>query len=228
MALPPAGTVPTTDARASVEIESPALDAVDPADVDSGADIARRASGLAAVDTRAVTEAELERAMDGNATAIAALETYYRDPVVAADRLSELSPAERDELRAGNLEVLGETRERTATETADRDLGRDEIGAGLAVYAANRAEYATAYDVAETREIDRATGREPDLERDASPNTDLEPGRDPGQAPSRGGLGGFMEGMRNAEQSAGSGGGRAERTPEEMLTQQTVAMRPNL
>ena len=224
MAFPPAGTVPTTDARASVEIESPAVDAVDPADVDSGADIARRASGLAAVDTRAVTEAELERALDGNATAIAALETYYRDPVVAADRLGELSPAERDELRAGNLEVLGETR--TAPNTDG--LGRDEVGAGLAAYSQNRNDYALAYDAAETREMDRATGREPDMEREPSPSTDLEPGRDPGQAPSRGGLGGFMEGMRNAEQSAGSGGGRAERSPEEMLTQQTVAMRPNL
>ena len=222
MAFPPDATVPTTDARSSVEIASPALQPVAPADVDSGADIANRAAGLVAGGGRTASEAELSKALSGNEVAFNALERVYQDPIAAADRLSELGPAERRELSAGNLDVLGELRPDAASPTGGLD--RDVVGPGLAAYSQTRSDYGATFTAAEARELDRATGREPGV-RPASPETDLEPTRDAGEAPSRsgqgGGLGEHMAGMRNAAQ-AGAGGVREAKSAEQQLSEKAV------
>lgn len=228
MAFPAAGTVPTTDTRSSVEIESPTLDAVDPANVDSGADIANRATNVTASGGHAASDAERLGALSGNSAAFETIHTFYKDPTAAADRLSELNPGERHELARGNLDVLGELRPDAGAQSPN-GIDREVVGPGLAAYSHVRADNAATFEAAETRELDRATGREPGLDP-ASPDSILEPANEPGQSPSTsgqgGGLGNFMQNMNNA---AASGGGQmSEKSPDQQMTAQVLNMRPDL
>ena len=190
MALPATGTVPTTSRDASVELDASTIEPVNPADVDSGADIANRATNLASGQT---TPAELDGAVRGNETTFAVLETYYQDPQQAAERLKTLDPAERESLAQGELGVLGELRDEPKTVavgsgTVPTDLTPETLGPGLAAYSQDRNDYSAAYEVADQREQDRSTGVEP--------RPEMTPDQDPviegegGQAPSTSGQAG--------------------------------------
>lgn len=217
MALPATGTVPTTSRDdASVEIEASTIEPVDPADVDSGADIANRATNLSA--GRTTTPAELDGAVRGNETAFAVLETYYQDPQQALDRLQDLGPAEREALSRGDLDVLGELRPEAASADSLNGIDRDLVGPGLSAYSQDRNDYSASYEAADAREQDRANGREPGVDP-ADPNQDPTIDGEGGQSPSTSGQAGTPQQNKPSPP-----------TVEEMMERQVsqISMSPNL